>query len=91
MRCEGAQRSSSRLRGPFSRSLSAVMECINMGEPAGPSTNGSVYTPDRSLARPRARIRFYNRGLGYASRGMEYSYKPPLQTAGECRAPRINI
>lgn len=40
-----AQQSSSRLGGPFSRSLSAVMECINIGEPAGPSTNGSMYIP----------------------------------------------
>lgn len=54
----GAQRSSSRLGGPFSRSLSAVMECINIGEPAGPSTNGSMYTPRPGGASRAHPVRF---------------------------------
>jgi len=73
-----ARRSSSRLAGPFSRSLSAVMECINIGEPAGPPTDA----PCTLRARPFASN---NRGgrCRDTSRGMEYSYKPPLR----CKPP----
>jgi len=72
-----ARRSSSRLAGPFSRSLSAVMECINIGEPAGLPTDA----PCTLRARPFASN---NRGrCRDTSRGMEYSYKPPLR----CKPP----
>lgn len=84
----GAQRSSSRLGGPFSRSLSAVMECINIGEPAGPSTNAPcILRPGV----PRAPVRFYNprsAGLGIRPVGWNTRINRPRRcTANRQRIP----
>lgn len=69
----GAPRSSSRVGGPFTRSLSAVMECINIGEPAGPTSSSPSpflrWTTAACSTRP---------GRIYVPRDTEYSYKALL-------------
>lgn len=66
--------------GPFSQSLSAVMECINIGEPAGPATDAlRVPRCPSWLVWPSLRVTTAACTRADMSRGMEYSYKPLLR------------